>query len=315
MSAVGAVGVDLGLYQGATLAGIFGSLVLYGVSILQTFIYYMSYPDDSTSKKLLVAIVFLLETMHSVLSCAGIWNYLVQHFGDFVNLMVLHPIILVPVVFPSIVSSIVQSYFVWRIRCLSTGHFKQIFPVFVMLLVITQLALCCYCVAKGLMTPTITVLYGPLLTKVDACLGITAVTHVIIATAMLVLLAKGRTQFNKHTDRILFRWTLISIHTGFWPAFFAVLTIVLHVLHPSDLLLTAAYFPICELYCNTLLANLNTRSWVGNGRVHPVSNLCKSDKPMAAALPLPPLNISIESSMRMNSESYEKTSSDIQCFV
>ncbi|KIJ06272.1 hypothetical protein PAXINDRAFT_103433 [Paxillus involutus ATCC 200175] len=180
------------------------------------------------------------------------------------------------------------------------------------------------------MTPTITVSSGPVLMvrsvqsrdpiqwltanfkKVGyACLGIAAATDVIIATAMFVLLAKGRTQFNNHTDRILFHWTIISIHTVFWTASFAVITVILHALHPSDLLFTATYFPICELYCNTLLANFNARSWVGSNRVSPVSlsNRRRSDKPMAAAVPLPPFDISIETSKRMDSESYENHAS------
>ncbi|KAF8843455.1 hypothetical protein BDN67DRAFT_964237 [Paxillus ammoniavirescens] len=314
MSAIGVAGVDLGLYDGATLAGISGSLVLYGVSILQTFIYYLSYPDDSTWRKLLVAIVFLLETMRSVVACAGIWNYLVQYFGDFANIEVLHPAILIPIVFSSIVRFIVQSYLVWRIWCLSTGHFKQIFPAVMIPIVIAQPALAFYFVAEALMAPTITVFSGPVLTKVAyACLGIAAATDVIIATAMFVLLAKGRTQFNDHTDRILFRWTLISVHTGFWTASFSVITVILYVLHPSDLLFTITYFPICELYCNTLLANFNARSWVRSGRVPPVtlSHRRKSDNPMAAAAPLPLLEISIETSKRMDSERCENsTSSD-----
>ncbi|KIJ07775.1 hypothetical protein PAXINDRAFT_19064 [Paxillus involutus ATCC 200175] len=330
MSAIGAAGVDLGLYHGATLAGILGSLVLYGASILQTFIYYLrwvqrrptswlqsaesetSYPDDRAWKKLFVAIVFLLETVHSFLACAGIWNYLVQYFGDFANLTVLHPTILVPIVFSSIVAFVVQTYFVWRIRCLSTGHFKQIFPAVMMPLVITQLALGCYYVANALMTPTITVLYGPLLTKVgDASLGIAAVIDTIIATAMLVLLGKGRNQSNKHTDRILFRWTLISIHTGFWTASFAVLTVVLHALYPSNLLLTAVYFPICELYCNTLLANFNARSWVrqAHGSSGALTTGMIVSRSYHVSLPFSPLavklNISTESSTRMNSASRE----------
>ncbi|KIJ06304.1 hypothetical protein PAXINDRAFT_20494 [Paxillus involutus ATCC 200175] len=333
---VGAAGVDLGLHNGATLAGVFGSLVLYGASILQTFIYYLSYPDDRAWKKLLVAIVFLLETVHSVLACAGIWNWLIQNFGNFANIEVLHPTILIPIIIACVVAFVVKTYFVWRIRCLSTGRFKQIFPAVMMPLITAFLALgCCErsavmvpttnnnCrwadyTAKALMTPILTVLADPVLTKVGyASLGISAAVDVIIATAMFVLLAKGRDQFNKHTDRILFRWTLISIHTGFWTALFAVLTIILYATYPSNSLYTITYFPLCELYCNTLLANFNARSWVRSSHVPPVSlSRRRPDKLMAAAVPLPPLEISIEASKRIDSESCEnKTSTDIPCYV
>ncbi|KAF9224895.1 hypothetical protein BS17DRAFT_55854 [Gyrodon lividus] len=317
MSAIGAAGVNLGFYTGSTLAGIFGSLVLYGVSVLQTFIYYVSYPDDSASKKLLVIIVFLLDTVHSILACAGIWNYLVQHFGDLANIMVLHATVMIPILITTFVSLLVQSYFVWRIWCLSTGYFKRTFPAVMMPFVIVQPALGCYYITKALKTPTIVAVSGPLLTKVaNVSLAIAAAVDVIIATVMCTLLAKGRTRFNKQTDRILFRWTIISINTGIWTAFFAVLTLVLHALHPSDLLLTAAYFPLCTVYCNTLLANFNVRSYVASSHVPACSR--RLERPVTTAFPLSVLNNSIETAKHSNGESCEKiaeTRSDIASYA
>ncbi|KAF9224907.1 hypothetical protein BS17DRAFT_766243 [Gyrodon lividus] len=260
MSAVGPAGVDIGLSIGSTLAGVFGSLVLYGISVLQTFIYYVSYPDDSASKKLLVIIVFLLDTVHSVLACAGMWNYLVQHFGDLANIMVLHATVIIPVLITTkaiVTPTIAES---GRFHCPIFLHVADMVFQY-----------------SAVMTPTVTVVDGPLLTKVaNVHLGLTAAVDVIIATVMCTLLAKGRTGFNKRTDRVLFRWIIISINTGVWTAFFAVFTLVLHALHPSDLLLSATYYPICTVYGNTLLANFNARLYVAS--IHAPS-LSSSNRP------------------------------------
>ncbi|KAI6013811.1 hypothetical protein EDC04DRAFT_682803 [Pisolithus marmoratus] len=109
------VSVDLSLSWGSILAGTFASLILYGVSILQTFIYYVQYPKDRMSLKFLVVAVFLLDTLHQFLACAGVWSYLVQYYGDFANLVVMHPPLLLATVVTSLVSFTVQSFFVWRI--------------------------------------------------------------------------------------------------------------------------------------------------------------------------------------------------------
>ncbi|KIJ64709.1 hypothetical protein HYDPIDRAFT_28075 [Hydnomerulius pinastri MD-312] len=315
MSAVAFTGVDLGLYTGSTLAGIFGCLVLYGVSIMQTFIYYVGYPKDSIAQKLLVAIVFVLDTAHTLLACSGIWNYLIQDYGDLPNISVLHvPITLVILVTP-LVSFLVQSYFVWRIWFLSAGRFKWMFPAVMMPCVTLQPALSFYYIAKLLTTPTVAELSSPLMMKLaNACNGTAAAVDITITIAMCTLLAMGRTRFNANTDRMLLRLIVISINTGLWTALFALFAVILHVAYPGDLIYTGVYFPLCTLYCNTLVANFNVRSYArGHDRVYclptiPTSDSYRSDR---SSWNPQPLGITVETSKVTDSETFpRKTPTD-----
>ncbi|KIJ64819.1 hypothetical protein HYDPIDRAFT_111427 [Hydnomerulius pinastri MD-312] len=270
MSAVETAGVDLGQYIGSNLAGLFACLVLYGSSIMQTFIYYVAYPKDNTAQKLLVAVVFLLDTLHAFFVCAGVWNYLIQDYGDLPNVMVLHvPTTLIVLVTPC-VSFLVQSYFVWRIRFLGTGHFKWVFPAVMMPCITLQPDY----VAKLLINPAIADTTSPLMIEVaNVCNGTAAAVDIIITITMCTFLAMGRTRFNANTDRMFLRLIIISINTGLWTALFALVSVF-----PTNWVYTGFYFPLCTLYCNTLIANFNVRSYAqGSDEVYRLPTISASD--------------------------------------
>ncbi|KAF9238053.1 hypothetical protein BU15DRAFT_75450 [Melanogaster broomeanus] len=134
-------GINLGNTWGSTLAGVFVSLVFYGVSILQTFIYYEQHPKDPVFLKSLVAFVFVLDTLHVFLISAGVWQYLVLHFGDYSFILYNHAPLLVSVTVASVVSSAVQSFFIYRIWFLTPSRFKWIVPIVLMPLVFAQTVL------------------------------------------------------------------------------------------------------------------------------------------------------------------------------
>ena len=102
------------------------------------------------------------------------------------------------------------------------------------------------------------------------------------------------------TDRMLLRLIFISVNTGLSSALFALLSVIMvrldvHrmlsrlsspsfwqlVLFPTDLIFTALYYPLCTVYCNTMLASLNARSFVRGGsdirQLNPLSSLVWRD--------------------------------------
>ncbi|KAI5992479.1 hypothetical protein EDD15DRAFT_2368252 [Pisolithus albus] len=64
------------------------------------------------------------------------------------------------------------------------------------------------------------------------------------------------------TDRILIRLIVISVNSALWTALFGLLAVVFLVTLPQDMVFSGFYFPLCTLYCNTLLASLNVRRFV-----------------------------------------------------
>jgi hypothetical protein len=72
---------------GAYLLGTFCSSVLFGVSSLQTFIYYMSYPADRWHLKVMVAFLWMLEAAHTALNMQANYHFLVTNYFNPIALL------------------------------------------------------------------------------------------------------------------------------------------------------------------------------------------------------------------------------------
>ncbi|KAI6163247.1 hypothetical protein EDD17DRAFT_1572162 [Pisolithus thermaeus] len=54
------------------------SAMLYGITTLQTYVYYMHYPEDAAIIKFLVAAIWILDTLHVSFMCHALYYYLVK---------------------------------------------------------------------------------------------------------------------------------------------------------------------------------------------------------------------------------------------
>ncbi|KAF9554902.1 hypothetical protein CPC08DRAFT_712475 [Agrocybe pediades] len=106
---------------GATLLGSFVSCALYGLTAVQTWFYFASYPKDPLRSKLLVSTLCLLDTIHTVLTSYTTYFYLVTHYYSPSSLLFIHWSIPVSVMVSNTIEIIVQSYFLHKIIILSRG--------------------------------------------------------------------------------------------------------------------------------------------------------------------------------------------------
>ncbi|KAF8843433.1 hypothetical protein BDN67DRAFT_160151 [Paxillus ammoniavirescens] len=265
MASIDAAGTNLGTTWGSVLAGVFISLVFYGIAILQTFIYYERYPKDKVILKSLVAFVFVLDTLHTFFISVGVWQCFVLHFGDDTFLLYIHPRpLLIAVVVTSAISSSVQCFFIYRIWSLARNRFKWAFPVVLIPFVVAQLVLGAFYTVT-LMNASAAKISGPLPMRIGNGLdGLATAVDITITIALCALLIMGRTGF-EGTDRMIRRLIFISVNTGLSSALFAFLSVILQVIYPNDLIFTAFYYPLGTVYCNTLLASLNARSYARGG--------------------------------------------------
>ncbi|KAI6003059.1 hypothetical protein EDD15DRAFT_2467633 [Pisolithus albus] len=63
------------------IAGLF-SAMLYGITTLQTYVYYMHYSEDSSTMKVVVAAIWILDTLNVSLMCHMLYYYLITRYGD-----------------------------------------------------------------------------------------------------------------------------------------------------------------------------------------------------------------------------------------
>ncbi|KAI6101530.1 hypothetical protein EV401DRAFT_2026723 [Pisolithus croceorrhizus] len=63
---------------GVALIGGLVSAMLYGVTTLQTYVYYMHYSESDSTTRLIVAAVWVLDTLHVSFMCHMLYYYLVK---------------------------------------------------------------------------------------------------------------------------------------------------------------------------------------------------------------------------------------------
>ncbi|SJL15381.1 uncharacterized protein ARMOST_18877 [Armillaria ostoyae] len=71
------------LYVGATIAAI-----LFGITNLQTLIYYKRYPDDLRIYRYSVALLWVLDALHVAFTTHALYFYMIDMFGDWVGTLI-----------------------------------------------------------------------------------------------------------------------------------------------------------------------------------------------------------------------------------
>ncbi|KAH9176079.1 hypothetical protein EDB89DRAFT_1941705 [Lactarius sanguifluus] len=108
------------------LLGVLWNWTLYGVLVVQLYVYSYNFPGDRTLLKLLVYSVFLVETLQTALTGADLYYWFVSGFGNMDHLSSPHlSAIDVPII-GSIVTLAVQLFFMYRIWILSGRSFRFI---------------------------------------------------------------------------------------------------------------------------------------------------------------------------------------------
>ncbi|KAJ7285969.1 hypothetical protein C8J57DRAFT_1461239 [Mycena rebaudengoi] len=292
---------DLSASYGALIIAAYISCALWGINIMQAYIYYWNYPDDSWPLKTLVAFLLMIDTAHKILITKVPWFTLVQNWGSVSAILASPEEALVryethihssPFLHlrqheawvGSIIIIVVQLYFLRRISkfASTTRHARSwwlwiAFTVLV-LLSISQVPLTiAYCVFS---INKVNIFIPVNLRIKRAGLIAAAVVDIAIAMGMLTLLkdtdsADKRTFRSKRTSRTLRRLTVIIINTGLATAVIAIISLILDETASGTKFWTAiAQYPQCSIYLSAFLANLNARRYIrGTGEDVVISNV------------------------------------------
>ncbi|OJA20490.1 hypothetical protein AZE42_01980 [Rhizopogon vesiculosus] len=113
----------------------------------------------------------------------------------------------------------------------------------------------------SLRSETLIIFFSPSLKGVVVSyLVITAFVDITIALS----LTKSLRKLNRHivtaaTSEMIRRLIIFSIFGGIWTASFALLVMITYLAFPNTAIYLVFDLPLCSLYCNTLLASLNSR--------------------------------------------------------
>ncbi|KAF8141405.1 hypothetical protein EV363DRAFT_1578669 [Boletus edulis] len=266
------------------------STAFYGVTCMQTFFYYVYYPNDPLRMKSFVAALWVLDTIHGALVISGGWclrmhtllpplvlihlmspaayKYIMAVLVNPLSLNEIPELIQIEILFTALVAVPAQGFFVYRIYIFSG---ESIVPplIWVPLAAYQLVSTIIYIVkafygTNGVHVAELSVLGDTFFTDLAiSYLSVAAATDVLIAAFLTVLLVRKRsTPVLSGMGHILHRLTVFAVNTGIWSATFAVLTLVLLCLYPHNSIYTVFGVPLCSIYCNTVLANLNARTYI-----------------------------------------------------
>ncbi|PIL27491.1 hypothetical protein GSI_10642 [Ganoderma sinense ZZ0214-1] len=248
---------------GAAFLGTIATSCFYGITIVQTYIYFKRSGRDSLFLRFLVFSLWLLDSLHLALVVHAIYYYAVTNFSDARVLAVPTWSILAQIVVTGVSDLTVRGL-------VPTVSYTLTFP----LMIIERAA--SSVIEFGGAVSSLTVFGGSIAFAVKSfgvptfaafseiadilyvSLGAGVVADMLIAGAMTVVLIKCRTGFSK-TDSVIRTLIIYSINTGALTGLCALLCLVTYATMPDNFIFIAFYFVLPKLFLNSLLATLNAR--------------------------------------------------------
>ncbi|KAI0694306.1 hypothetical protein C8T65DRAFT_57029 [Cerioporus squamosus] len=240
---------------GAVLIGTFIALILYGLTLHQSYRYFRMYPGDPKILKSLVVVVLVLETLTSIMTMHSCYYYLVTNYFDPRALLRgTWSINAMPLV-AGFVMTASQSFFARRVYIMGV-RYRIVVGVAVILCVL-ELGFFGAATAEAFIIPSFQGFkHVTWLVSTGSTMAVTA--DILLTIALIHILRRSRTGV-KRTDSMLDVMIMYSINTGFLTGVFNLLSLLFAFTRPGDLIYIGFGIPGTKMYANTLMAALNSR--------------------------------------------------------
>ncbi|KAI9453623.1 hypothetical protein BJY52DRAFT_811511 [Lactarius psammicola] len=246
------------------LLGAVWNWTLYGVLVVQTYVYGYNFPNDGTPLKLLVYAIFLIETLQTALSGSDVYHWFVSGFGNLERLTSPQLSALDVPIIGSIVSLVVQFFFVYRIWVLS-GRSSR-FLCLVICIVSTVDAAAAF--GGGVYAQIHGRFASGRTLKILALtwLGGNTLSDLVITVSMVYYLGKRRAD-GYFSDHALSRIVRLAVETNIMTTTVGLVALLMVSIYSDKNWYTCPTAVIGKLYSNTLLLSLNNRISLRNAPV------------------------------------------------
>ncbi|KAL0947724.1 hypothetical protein HGRIS_013809 [Hohenbuehelia grisea] len=246
--------IDVNLSLGPLLIGCYFNTILYGVTVVQTLLYYKLYKKDPSWIRYFILYLFVCETGNTICLMAATYEPLIQRFGT-EYAVANYPMMIAAVpLLTVLISTPIQFFIAWRIKIISRSSFISI-PICVLSL---------GSFAGGVWT-TISIIIGKTFSATDGnkpsgglWLTCSTLADIFITVSLMYNLHRRRTGIAR-TDDLLTRITRMTVQTGLITTVWTVLDLAL-LLTTSNAVFLMFDLCLAELYLNALLSTLNARA-------------------------------------------------------
>jgi hypothetical protein len=257
------VDYDIPRTFGALLIGaLFASFLSGGVSV-QTLVYYKLYPADPPDRKALVFAIWLLDVSHTGLIWGSQWEYAVENYGMKEKIDSIPATLALSITFTGVLTFLVHSFFAHRIFLLSKRNWLLVAPV----IAIATLRLISATATSGMMLHYHSFLEFRTHVRWLFTLGLalSSVVDVMITTSLFVLLKKSKTESGS-LDGVIDSLILYTFETGSVTCAATIVSMILWIVVPTQLVFMALHFIIGKFYATSLLVTLNSRRGLRQAR-------------------------------------------------
>jgi hypothetical protein len=242
---------------GAFLIGAFVSAALYGATSLQTWYYFQSYPADMPFLKIMVLLLWALETVHSAFNMHGIYWFLVSNYFNPRALLILEWSATASIAISGIIIIIVHLFYARRVYYVSNKNLWLALTIAIIAIVHFGFVLSVS--ITGLQAKYFANLTGTPQLMARIGLSLSLATDVLIASSLTFYLLRGRTG-RKKTDSLVNRLTVHAVNNGILTSATDLVVLVFVIIAPNSLIYLSIFEVVGNLYTNSLLATLNARN-------------------------------------------------------
>ncbi|KAF7318899.1 hypothetical protein HMN09_00225700 [Mycena chlorophos] len=240
--------------HGPLFIGLFLNVVLYGIMIIQTYMYFLTYPRDKAWTKAFVAVILLLDTLNTIFDFAYLYKCLIKNFGNVEVLARADWLFATDPATTAIIAVAVQLFYAWRVKVL-TGN----------LWLVAAVVGSAFVAFSGGIGTSVEVHLHPYFINFISFKSVvitwlvgSAVADVIITSILVVHLKSHKTGL-AGSDLLVDRIIRMTVQTGLATSLCATIDLILYLTDPVALHLIFN-IPLCKLYTNSLLSSLNSRS-------------------------------------------------------
>lgn len=240
------------------LFGVLWNWTLYGVLVVQLYVYSYNFPDDRKFLKLIVFAIFFLETLQTALSGADVYYWFASDFGNIDHLRDPYAASFDVPIIGSIVSGTVQFFFVYRVWVLSDKKSWRYCVLITVCSTIDTIGAFAggiyahvareFISGRSLQIVALTWLIG------------NTVTDLLIVAAMLFYLTRPRSAENApFSNHALVKIVRLTVETNIMTTTNSVIALLMVAILPHKFYYTCPTAILGKLYSNTLLVSLNNR--------------------------------------------------------
>ncbi|KAM5531004.1 hypothetical protein V8D89_015331 [Ganoderma adspersum] len=238
---------------GPMFIGTMLNIMLFGVMITQTYLYFNMCKDDRTWMKVFVLFLFFCDTLNTAFDMALLYEPLINKFGQSEALGLATWMFATDPAMTAIIAALVQLFFAWRVKVLTSNR------LIVAVIVVCAIAQLCGGLGCSIAIGIIPEFNQFRKFQVVGILWLVgaALADVLITTALVWHLRKHKTGILT-TDDLVNKIIRLTVPTGLITALFAILSLILYfsVGNGWEFMFN---MPLAKLYTNSLMSTLNSR--------------------------------------------------------